>query len=175
MLDAVAGSPGSTLARDVSIRFVRSNIGSDRWKAAEQTESEYLAVFDADERVHEPIIRRAVALLDEYDIVQGRTIPEPRGPIEEMAYYESVLLSYVSRRLLYLLTRFRMASSRAVVMRRQASSVSGATIRISSPRASSSPTGVMSTESTSGNCSGFPLPSRGYMACGTGGASANDG
>lgn len=88
--------------------------------AFERTTSEYVAVFDADERVHPSFIEHAVTYLDEYDIVQSRTIPEPVGPIEAVAYYESVLLSYVGRRLLYLLTGFRMASSRAVVMRRSA-------------------------------------------------------
>lgn len=88
--------------------------------AVEQTASEYVAVFDADEYVHPSFVGHAVSYLDEYDIVQGRTIPEPVGPIEAIAYYESVVLSCVSRRLLYLLTTFRMASSRAIVMRRSA-------------------------------------------------------
>lgn len=86
--------------------------------ALDQTESEYIAVFDADERVHSSFIGHAVDRLREYEVVQGRTVPEPTGVIESLAYYESVLLSYVGRRLLYLFTDFRTASSRAVVMRR---------------------------------------------------------
>lgn len=88
--------------------------------AVKTTESEYIAVFDADERVDLDFIGHAVAKLDSHDVVQGRTVPQPTGAIEALAYYESVLLSYVTRRLLYLLTGFRMASSRAIVMRRAA-------------------------------------------------------
>ncbi|MFB6354695.1 MAG: glycosyltransferase family 2 protein [Halobacteriales archaeon] len=88
--------------------------------AVETTDSEYVAVFDADERVDPRFVGHAVAGLDDHDVVQGRTVPEPAGVIEELAYYESVLLSYVARRPLYLVTGFRMASSRAVVMDRAA-------------------------------------------------------
>lgn len=86
--------------------------------AVDATGSEYVAVFDADERVDPAFVGHAVSLLDEHDIVQGRTVPEPTGAIEGLAYYESVLLSYAARRLLYLLSSFRVASSRAIVMRR---------------------------------------------------------
>ncbi len=88
--------------------------------AINQTASEYVAVFDADECIHPSFVGHAVSHLDRYDIVQGRTVPEPTGAVESVAYYESILLSYVGRRLLYLLTAFRIASSRAVVMRRSA-------------------------------------------------------
>jgi cellulose synthase/poly-beta-1,6-N-acetylglucosamine synthase-like glycosyltransferase len=76
-----------------------------------------IGVFDADERVAPGFLSRALATVaeGEADVVQGRTVPEPTGPIESIAYYESVLLSYAGRRLLYLLTDFRMAASRAVV------------------------------------------------------------
>lgn len=107
----------------VEVLVNRANPGSKASavnQVVKRTASEHVAVFDADERVHPSFIGHAVAHLDECDIVQGRTIPEPVGPIEAVAYYESVLLSYVGRRLLYLLTGFRMASSRAVVMRRSA-------------------------------------------------------
>lgn len=88
--------------------------------AVEATESDYLAVFDADERVDPDFIGHGITKLDSHDIVQGRTVPQPTGAVEALAYYESVLLSYVTRRFLYLLTSFRMASSRAIVMRREA-------------------------------------------------------
>lgn len=86
--------------------------------AVEQTETEYIAVFDADESVHPRFLERAVAELSDWDIVQGRTVPRASGLIEAIAYYESVLLSYVTSRLLALFTGFRLAASRAVVMRR---------------------------------------------------------
>jgi cellulose synthase/poly-beta-1,6-N-acetylglucosamine synthase-like glycosyltransferase len=88
--------------------------------AAEATESAYLAVFDADERVDEAFVSAAVGKLGDCDIVQGRTIPEPDGVIETIAYYESVVLGDLSQRLLTLVTDFTMAASRTVVMRRAA-------------------------------------------------------
>jgi cellulose synthase/poly-beta-1,6-N-acetylglucosamine synthase-like glycosyltransferase len=88
--------------------------------AVESTDTLYIGVFDADERVDPTFLEHAAAGLDDADIVQGRTVPRPDGFLESMAYYESVLLSYVGRRMLYLLTGFRMAASRAVVFRREA-------------------------------------------------------
>jgi len=88
--------------------------------AVEQTESAYVGVFDADEVVHESFLPQAVGKLTDHDVVQGRTVPEPTGTIESIAYYESVLLSYVARRVLYVFTGFRMAASRAVLMDREA-------------------------------------------------------
>ncbi|WP_336003190.1 glycosyltransferase [Halorientalis halophila] len=93
--------------------------------AVAATDSEHVAVFDADEEVDPAFVPKAVARLDECDVVQGRTVPQPEGFVEELAYYESVLLSYVSRRLLYVFTDFRMAASRAVVMRRSAIETTG--------------------------------------------------
>ena len=89
--------------------------------AASVTDGQYLAVFDADERVAPAFVSSAVARLDDgCDVVQGRTIPEPDGLIETVAYYESVVLGDLSRRLTSLLTDFTMAASRTVVMHRQA-------------------------------------------------------
>jgi cellulose synthase/poly-beta-1,6-N-acetylglucosamine synthase-like glycosyltransferase len=88
--------------------------------AVSQTDGEYIAVHDADEIVHENFLSLAVAKLQHADVVQGRTVPEPDGFMESLAYYESILLSYVSRRILYVFTDFKMAASRAVVMRREA-------------------------------------------------------
>ncbi|MFC7132842.1 glycosyltransferase [Salinibaculum sp. GCM10025337] len=88
--------------------------------AVSRTDGEYVAIHDADELVHEGFLSLAVAKLQDADVVQGRTVPEPDGFMESLAYYESVLLSYVSRRILYVFTDFKMAASRAVVMRREA-------------------------------------------------------
>jgi len=88
--------------------------------AVAETDSRFIAVFDADERVDPEFLPCALARLDDHDVVQGRTVPEPEGWVEWVAYCESVLLSYVARRPVSLLTRFRMAASRAVVMRRSA-------------------------------------------------------
>ncbi|WP_424019013.1 glycosyltransferase [Halorientalis pallida] len=108
----------------VNTRYPGSKAGAINY-AVEETEGEYVAVFDADEVVDPQFLPEAVARLDDCDVVQGRTVPQPDGLVEELAYYESVLLSYVGRRLLYVFTEFRMAASRAVVMRRAALSITG--------------------------------------------------
>ncbi|WP_302081761.1 glycosyltransferase [Salinibaculum rarum] len=94
-----------------------SKAGAINYAVAE-VDSEYVSVHDADELVDADFLPKAVAKLQHNDVVQGRTIPEPSGFIESLAYYESVLLSYVSRRVLYVFTDFKMAASRAVAMRR---------------------------------------------------------
>ncbi|MUV90008.1 glycosyltransferase [Halapricum sp. CBA1109] len=87
--------------------------------AVSVTDSDHVAVFDADEVVDPQFLSTAVAKLDDADLVQGRTIPEPTGFVESVAYVESILLNFVAQRFLYFLTDFRLAASRAVVMTRE--------------------------------------------------------
>ncbi len=103
----------------VNTRYPGSKSGAINY-AAEVTDSEYLAVFDADERVDPRFVSTAVANLAECDVVQGRTIPEPDGLVETVAYYESVVLGDLSQRVLSAVTDFTMAASRTIVMRRSA-------------------------------------------------------
>ncbi len=103
----------------VNTRSPGSKAGAINY-ASEVTDTEYLAVFDADECVDPRFVAAAVAKLDECDIVQGRTIPEPDGLVETVAYYESVILGDLSQRLLTLITDFKTAASRTIVMRRSA-------------------------------------------------------
>jgi GT2 family glycosyltransferase len=103
----------------VNTRYPGSKAGAVNY-AAERTDSEYLAVFDADERVDPQFLPSAVSKLDDCDVVQGRTIPEPDGLVETVAYYESVVLGDLSKRLLTVATDFTMAASRTVVMSREA-------------------------------------------------------
>jgi GT2 family glycosyltransferase len=103
----------------VNDRYPGSKAGAVNY-AAEVTGSEHLAVFDADERVDPRFVPAAVAALEDCDVVQGRTIPEPDGLVETVAYYESVVLGDLSQRLLTAVTDFTMAASRTVVMRRAA-------------------------------------------------------
>jgi len=103
----------------VNTRHSGSKAGAINY-AAEETDEACLAVFDADERVHPQFVASAVAELDDCDVVQGRTVPEPDGAVETVAYYESVLLGDLSKRLLTTVTDFTMAASRSVVMRRAA-------------------------------------------------------
>ena len=103
----------------INTRYPGSKSGAVNY-ATEETDSEYVAVFDADERVDPRFVSTAVAKLDDCDVVQGRTIPEPDGLVETVAYYESVVLGDLSQRLLTAVTDFTMAASRTVVMRRSA-------------------------------------------------------
>ncbi|MFB6228731.1 MAG: glycosyltransferase family 2 protein [Halobacteriales archaeon] len=103
----------------INTRHPGSKAGAVNY-AAEVTESEYLAVFDADERVDPRFLSAATAKLEDCDVVQGRTIPEPDGLIETVAYYESAVLGDLSQRLLTAVTDFTMAASRTIVMRRAA-------------------------------------------------------
>ncbi|WP_276257935.1 glycosyltransferase [Haloglomus litoreum] len=103
----------------INDRYPGSKAGAVNY-AAEVTESEHVAVFDVDERVDPRFVPAAVAALDDCDVVQGRTIPEPDGLIETVAYYESVVLGDLSQRLLTAITDFTVAASRTVVMRRAA-------------------------------------------------------
>ncbi|WP_436909132.1 glycosyltransferase [Halosimplex marinum] len=103
----------------VNTRYPGSKAGAVDY-AAEVTDSPYLAVFDADERVDPRFVSTAVARLDDCEVVQGRTVPEPDGLVETVAYYESVVLGDLGKRLLTLVTDFTMAASRTVVMRRSA-------------------------------------------------------
>lgn len=104
--------------RLINTRYPGSKAGAINY-AVEWTESDYVAVFDADESVHPRFLASAVTDLRTCDIVQGRTVPRADGLIEAIAYYESVLLSYVTSRLLSVFMGFRLAASRAVVMRRE--------------------------------------------------------
>ncbi|WP_255149704.1 glycosyltransferase [Halorarius halobius] len=89
--------------------------------AVSVADATYVAVFDADERVHPEFLAAAVDRLEDgAEAVQGRTVPGATGFVEALSYVESVLLSYAGRRPLYLLTDFRMAASRAVVFERAA-------------------------------------------------------
>jgi cellulose synthase/poly-beta-1,6-N-acetylglucosamine synthase-like glycosyltransferase len=103
----------------INNRYPGSKAGAVNY-AAEVTDSLCLAVIDADERVDPAFISTAVSRLVTCDVVQGRTVPVPNGIIETAAYYESVLLGQITHRLLGLVTGFRMATSRAVVMNRAA-------------------------------------------------------
>ncbi|WP_459191658.1 glycosyltransferase family 2 protein [Halosimplex sp. J119] len=88
--------------------------------AVERTDAPYLGVFDADERVHPTFLPAAVAGLDDHEVVQGRTFPRPDGLLESITYYESVVLGYLSHRLVSYLTDFDMVASNALAMRRGA-------------------------------------------------------
>ncbi|ELZ30243.1 family 2 glycosyl transferase [Halosimplex carlsbadense 2-9-1] len=86
--------------------------------AVDHTDAPYVGVFDADERVHPTFVPAAAAGLADHEAVQGRTVPRPDGLLEAVTYYESVVLGYLSHRLVALLTDFDMVASNALVVRR---------------------------------------------------------
>jgi len=86
--------------------------------AVERIEAPYVGVFDADERVHPSFLPAAVSGLDDHEAVQGRTFPRPDGALETVAYYESVVLGYLTPRLIALVTGFDVVASNALVIRR---------------------------------------------------------
>lgn len=88
--------------------------------AVKETDSDLVAVFDADQRVKPDFLAKAVSLTDSNQVVQGRHLPRPDGLIESLAYYESLIFSYVVRQPLNILTDFRLIGSRATVIERSA-------------------------------------------------------
>lgn len=101
-----------------------SKAGAINYAAAE-TESEFIGFFDADEEVHPLFPGKAAAELEEYDAVGTRTIPRGSSLIESLAYYESVIFSYLARQSMYVFTDFRILGSRGLIMRRDAFSQVG--------------------------------------------------
>ena len=86
--------------------------------AAEETDSDVIAIFDADQKVSKNFLSEALKLLKDNEVVQGRHLPRANGLIESLAYYESLIFSYVVRQPLNLLTGFRLIGSRATLIKR---------------------------------------------------------
>jgi len=83
----------------------------------ERSKGDYLAFFDADQTVHPKFLEDAVTHLSDYEIVQGRRIPEPEGFIESISYYEKVIFRLSSQ--LIRLTSFETVLSSSTVMRKE--------------------------------------------------------
>ena len=61
--------------------------------AVEESDAEYFAVFDADERVSPDFIPTAMGeLLDGAEVFQGRRVPRAVGPVETLAYCERLVV-----------------------------------------------------------------------------------
>lgn len=86
----------------------------------EAADEAYFAVFDADQHAEPDFLGSIAGYLREYDVVQARFVPRSNGTIESLAYYEFTLFGHAFRQLLYLLTGFRMATSKALVFTRDA-------------------------------------------------------
>lgn len=86
--------------------------------ALSKTDSDAVAIFDADQVVDTKFLRNAASYLQDYGVVQGRHLPISKSLPGEMAYYESVIFVYITRQLSYILTSFRLAGSNTVVIKR---------------------------------------------------------
>jgi len=99
-------------------RYESSKAGALNY-AVDNTDSDYLAFFDADQLVPKEFISASLYELQDHDIVQGRNLPEPKGLIESIAYYESIIFDHAVRQILYLFTDFRLVASRSTVVSRE--------------------------------------------------------
>lgn len=88
--------------------------------AVEAATEDVFTVFDADQRAAPGFLAGVTGYLHEFDVVQARFVPRSSGTIESLAYYEFTLFGHAFRQLLYLLTGFRMATSKALVFTRDA-------------------------------------------------------
>jgi cellulose synthase/poly-beta-1,6-N-acetylglucosamine synthase-like glycosyltransferase len=87
--------------------------------AAEKTDSDVLAVFDADQEVQEGFLRTSVGLIENgYDVVQSRIVPRPDGFLETLCYCETLFMYVIPERLADFLTRYKVAGSRGVAVSR---------------------------------------------------------
>lgn len=86
----------------------------------EQTESDYFVVFDADEIIKPDFIPTAMheMVKNDFDIFQGRRIPEPTGLIESLAYCERI--TYHASYKLVELTGFKNCRSSSTAFTREA-------------------------------------------------------
>lgn len=101
----------------INTKYPGSKAGAINF-AAEETDSDIIALFDADQKISSDFLPRAVSLMRDNQVVQGRHLPRPEGFIESLAYYESLIFSYIVRQPLNFLTGFRLIGSRATVIRR---------------------------------------------------------
>ncbi|SEW21707.1 glycosyltransferase [Natrinema salifodinae] len=93
--------------------------------AVRERDAEYIAVFDADERITPEFLPRAMgALLDGTDVFQGRRIPRPTGPVETVAYCERVVF-HASYKLVELFDFTNCRSSSTVLTREAFERVGG--------------------------------------------------
>ncbi|MFC7165431.1 glycosyltransferase [Halospeciosus flavus] len=88
--------------------------------AVERADTDYFGVFDADQSIRSGFFDEVTGHLRADDVVQARFVPRPDGHVESLAYDEFTLFGHCFRQLLYALTGFRMATSKALVFSRDA-------------------------------------------------------
>lgn len=87
--------------------------------AVERSEADHFAVFDADETVDPAFVSAAMErLVGDYEVFQGRRVPQPTGPVETVAYCERVLF-HASYKLVELVG-FRNCRSSSTAFTREA-------------------------------------------------------
>lgn len=122
-------APGTARARslsadqaDVSV-LVNPNPGSKAGAinaAVAAADTDHFALLDADQEVSPGFIARASGHLRDCDVVQSRFVTRPTGFVESLIYYEYLLFNYTFRQLLYAVSDFRMATSKAMLFTRDA-------------------------------------------------------
>jgi len=101
----------------INTKYPGSKAGAINY-AAEQTSSDIVAIFDSDQKISENFLSKSSTLLNQNDVVQGRHLPRPDSLLESLAYYESIIFSYIVRQPLNIFTSFRLIGSRATLIRR---------------------------------------------------------
>lgn len=84
-------SEGNPMVSTMENEYPGSKSGAIR-TVVDNSESNYFAVFDADEIIKEDFISTAMHSMhvEEFDVFQGRRIPDPSGIVESLAYCERI-------------------------------------------------------------------------------------
>ncbi len=83
--------------------------------AIERSDADVVAIFDADQQPDPNLVPYAMAALDEYDAVRGRSLPRPDGGVlESLIYYEYLVLFFLPQKLARAAVGFNLAGTRSV-------------------------------------------------------------
>lgn len=88
--------------------------------AVEHADTDAFALLDADQVVDPEFVANTVGHLRDHDVVQARVAVRPTGLVESLVYDEYMLFNYTFRQLLYAVSDFRMATSKAMLFTREA-------------------------------------------------------
>ena len=86
--------------------------------AIERSDADVFAIFDADQEPHTELIAHGMASLQDHDIARVRSLPNPEGLLESMAYYEYLLLFFLPQKLARSLLGLGIVGTRSVLIER---------------------------------------------------------
>lgn len=111
-------SEQNDLVSVVMNEYIGSKSGAIK-TVVEKNDADYFAVFDADEIIDTDFISSGMGALCEenYDVFQGRRIPEPNGVVESLAYCERV--TYHASYKMVEITGFKNCRSSSTVFKRE--------------------------------------------------------